>query len=159
MLNRNTNSTCESSLGNTEPFCEPYVPSGLWICLDPCVWTTPGSWIWRGYIFTQSFLTDAFRTKVSKALDSSHQAVIGIQKGSKIIPSLAETRTRLNPPYKEGGTEISPILVGRNELEYSKTKSSLYVNLTISHSNWIELSHNLRWTKWEPVFNGFLLCR
>ena len=38
------------------------------------------------------------------------------------MPILSEKRSRYNPPYKEGGMEIDPVLVDRDEWEYPKPR-------------------------------------
>ena len=68
------------------------------------------------------------------------------QNGIKVMPNLAETRTKWNSPYKGGGMEIDLGVVGRDEWEYFKLPSSLLVNPTNLHSYWIGWAIVSEWT-------------
>ena len=91
--------------------------------------------MWKGYIFIRSCWTDIFWTKVSEASYSSHQAMIDIHNGSKVMHRLVEMRTMQNPNYKGGENVIGLVLV-EDEWEYLMLPIACWYPLH-SHSLWI----------------------
>ena len=95
VLNRNTDSTCESSLVTSEPFSETAHQVGLWTSLNYL--SLDYSWRWDGirYLFTKPYKIGVFKnlsirsTRLITPGDDRHP-----QYGSIAMPNLVEMRAR-----------------------------------------------------------------
>ena len=98
--------------GNNWHFREPATPSEVVELLEFSVIRLLLSVRCRINTFLLILAALVFSEPKSEASDSSHQVMISIPNGSKLMPSLVEMRIRQNPPYKGGGTEIGTVPVG-----------------------------------------------